>query len=140
MTKPLHFFGRFLLTLAVVLLVGFAFASLANDSGAEGLRLMAAFAAATVITVTWSIRQPAANTRTDTAELKQMLHALQADRQPPQTTANDKRKRETLDNVLRDLSDEQLETLRQRLRDGRIDDELLYQRMVDADATQRRSG
>jgi hypothetical protein len=45
----------------------------------------------------------------------------------------DKRKRETLDNVLRDLSDEQLTTLRQRLQDGTIDDEVLQQRIVGND-------
>jgi hypothetical protein len=44
-----------------------------------------------------------------------------------------KRKRETLDNVLRDLSDEQLETLRRRLQDGTIDDDVLERRIVGAD-------
>lgn len=44
-----------------------------------------------------------------------------------------KRKRETLDTVLRDLSDEQLDTLRQRLSDGTIDDEVLQQRIVGVD-------
>jgi hypothetical protein len=45
----------------------------------------------------------------------------------------EKRKRDTLDNVLRDLSDEQLDTLRRRLHDGVIDDEVLERRIVGAD-------
>ena len=45
----------------------------------------------------------------------------------------DKRKRETLDNVLRDLSDEQLDRLRQRLSDGTIDDDVLERRIIGAD-------
>jgi hypothetical protein len=68
--------------------------------------------------------------------LSAMIHNTPAKTQI--TTSSDeadigKRKRETLDNVLRDLSDEQLETLRQRLQDGTIDDEVLEQRIVGAD-------
>lgn len=45
----------------------------------------------------------------------------------------EKRKRDRLDSVLRDLSDEDLIRLRERLSDGAIDDEVLYQQMVGAD-------
>lgn len=59
-----------------------------------------------------------------------------------QATGQGKRKRETLDTVLRDLSDEQLAMLRQRLRDGTIDDELLHERIIheheDEDLVHRR--
>jgi hypothetical protein len=48
-------------------------------------------------------------------------------------STTEKRKRETLDNVLRDLSDEQLDTLRRRLQDGTIDDDVLERRIVGAD-------
>jgi hypothetical protein len=62
--------------------------------------------------------------------------ANQAAQQQVQQTARtqtEKRKRETLDTVLRDLSDEQLDTLRQRLSDGTIDDDVLERRIVGAD-------
>jgi hypothetical protein len=58
----------------------------------------------------------------------------QADRNQSRT---EKRKRETLDNVLRDLSDEQLDTLRQRLSDGTIDDDVLERRIVGTDGEYR---
>lgn len=47
--------------------------------------------------------------------------------------SSEKRKRERLDNVLRDLSDDDLMTLRQRLQDGTIDEEVLYERMIGDD-------
>lgn len=42
----------------------------------------------------------------------------------------EKRKRERIDNVLRDLSTEDLEALKQRLADGLIDDDMLEERIV----------
>lgn len=48
-------------------------------------------------------------------------------------TDTEKRKRERLDNVLRDLSDEDLVRLKQRLQDGAIDDNMLYERMLGDD-------
>ncbi len=47
--------------------------------------------------------------------------------------SSEKRKRERLDTVLRDLSDEDLIRLKRRLEDGVIDDEVLYERMVGDD-------
>lgn len=46
---------------------------------------------------------------------------------------SEKRKRERLENVLRDLSNEDLIRLKQRLSDGIINDEVIYQRMVGDD-------
>lgn len=45
----------------------------------------------------------------------------------------EKRKRERIDTVLRDLSDDDLLSLRERLTDGAIDDEALYDRFVGDD-------
>lgn len=45
----------------------------------------------------------------------------------------EKRKRDRLDAVLRDLSDDQLLRLRQRLEDGTIDDDSLYEKLVGDD-------
>lgn len=45
----------------------------------------------------------------------------------------EKRKRDTLDSVLRDLSDEDLMRLRERLQQGYIDDDVLYDRIVGDD-------
>lgn len=45
----------------------------------------------------------------------------------------EKRKRERIDAVLRDLSSEELHRLKQRLTDGTVDDDLLYDQMVGAD-------
>ena len=45
----------------------------------------------------------------------------------------EKRKRERLENVLRDLSDEDLVRLKKRLSDGTINDGVLYDRMVGDD-------
>lgn len=47
--------------------------------------------------------------------------------------AEEKRKRERIDNVLRDLSSEDLKRLKQRLEDGVIDEEVLYNQMVGDD-------
>jgi hypothetical protein len=47
--------------------------------------------------------------------------------------ASEKRKRERLDVVLRDLSSEELMRLKERLSDGSVDDEDLYERMVGDD-------
>jgi hypothetical protein len=47
--------------------------------------------------------------------------------------AIEKRKRDRLDAVLRDLSDDDLRRLKQRLTDGTIDDEQLYDRLVGDD-------
>lgn len=46
---------------------------------------------------------------------------------------SEKRKRERLDSVLRDLSDDDLLRLRERLNDGSIDDDVLYDRIVGDD-------
>lgn len=43
----------------------------------------------------------------------------------------EKRKRDRLDSVLRDLSDDELHVLRQRLEDGYVDDDVLYDRIAD---------
>lgn len=45
----------------------------------------------------------------------------------------EKRKRERIDTVLRDLSDEDLYILQQRLQDGNINDEILYEHMIGDD-------
>lgn len=45
----------------------------------------------------------------------------------------DKRKRQALDDVLRDLSDDDLVRLRHRLQDGTIDDGVLYDQLVGDD-------
>lgn len=45
----------------------------------------------------------------------------------------EKRKRDRLDAVLRDLSDDELRRLQQRLQDGAIDDEVLYEQIVGDD-------
>ena len=45
----------------------------------------------------------------------------------------EKRKRERLDTVLRDLSNQDLIALRQRLADGTIDDDMLYNQIVGDD-------
>ncbi|MCA9913568.1 MAG: hypothetical protein KC496_09480 [Anaerolineae bacterium] len=45
----------------------------------------------------------------------------------------EKRKRDRLDAVLRDLSDEDLLRLRERLSDGTVDDDLLYEQMIGTD-------
>ncbi len=50
-----------------------------------------------------------------------------------ESTVNEKRKRERIDNVLRDLSDDDLVLLRQRLQDGTIDEDILYDRMIGDD-------
>ncbi len=47
--------------------------------------------------------------------------------------SSEKRKRERLDTVLRDLSDEDLVRLKRRLEDGVIDDDVLYEQMVGGD-------
>lgn len=51
----------------------------------------------------------------------------------PETESVEKRKRERLDTVLRDLSNDDLIALRERLQDGTIDDEILYEQMVGDD-------
>ena len=45
----------------------------------------------------------------------------------------EKRKRARIDTMIRDMSDDELYELRQRLQDGGYDDELLYERMVSDD-------
>lgn len=45
----------------------------------------------------------------------------------------EKRKRDRLDEVLRDLSDDDLIRLRERLSDGTVDDDLLYEQMLGTD-------
>lgn len=45
----------------------------------------------------------------------------------------EKRKRERIDNVLRDLSDEDLMRLKQRLMDGSVDDDLLEAQIIGDD-------
>lgn len=60
---------------------------------------------------------------------------------PSDSNANDfthsdvqeKAKRERLDSVLRDLSDDELIALKNRLSDGSVDDEVLYERMSLSD-------
>jgi len=46
---------------------------------------------------------------------------------------SEKRKRERLDNVLRDLSNEDLVRLKHRLQEGSIDDGVLYDRLIGDD-------
>jgi len=48
-------------------------------------------------------------------------------------SSTEKRKRERIDTVLRDLSDDDLVLLRQRLQDGTIDEDVLFDRMVGDD-------
>lgn len=50
-----------------------------------------------------------------------------------QSEEQEKRKRERLDNVLRDLSSDELIRLKQRLTDGSIDDNILYEQMIGDD-------
>ncbi|MEO1645538.1 MAG: hypothetical protein AAFR67_10155 [Chloroflexota bacterium] len=47
--------------------------------------------------------------------------------------STEKAKRDRLDSVLRDLSSEDLRRLKQRLHDGTIDDDLLYEEMTIGD-------
>ena len=47
--------------------------------------------------------------------------------------AQEKVKRERIDGVLRDLSNEELVALKNRLSDGNVDDDALYQRMTLSD-------
>ncbi|MGJ3237096.1 MAG: hypothetical protein ACFE0Q_00165 [Anaerolineae bacterium] len=47
--------------------------------------------------------------------------------------AFEKRKRQRLDDMIRDMSDEELEELYQRLQNGNIDEDLLYERVVGSD-------
>lgn len=49
------------------------------------------------------------------------------------TEHQEKRKRERLDNVLRDLSSNELMRLKQRLMDGSVDDDMLYNEMIGDD-------
>ncbi len=49
------------------------------------------------------------------------------------TDEEEKRKRERIDTVLRDLSNDDLLALRERLQDGNINDEILYEQMVGDD-------
>ena len=53
--------------------------------------------------------------------------------------SSEKRKRERIDTVLRDLSDADLVILRQRLQDGTIDEDVLYDHIVrdDGELVQR---
>lgn len=50
-----------------------------------------------------------------------------------ESKSQEKVKRERLDSVLRDLSDEELLALKNRLSDGTIDDDLLYEHMTLSD-------
>ena len=50
-----------------------------------------------------------------------------------QHTQKEKRKRERIDAVLRDLSNEDLKRLKQRLEDGIISEEMLYDQIVGDD-------
>ena len=50
-----------------------------------------------------------------------------------ETDSIEKRKRERIDSVLRDLSNDDLQSLRQRLQDGDIDNDLLYEHIVGDD-------
>jgi membrane protein implicated in regulation of membrane protease activity len=50
-----------------------------------------------------------------------------------QQRESEKRKRERLDAVLRDLSDDELLRLKERLLDGSVNDDILYERMVGDD-------
>jgi len=49
------------------------------------------------------------------------------------TESGEKAKRERIETVLRDLSNEELIALKNRLADGTIDDDLLYERMALSD-------
>jgi len=55
------------------------------------------------------------------------------DRSEDGELSEEKRKRDRLDSVLRDLSDEDLIRLRQRLSEGAIDDDVLYHEIVGED-------
>ena len=68
-----------------------------------------------------------------------MMNFLFGDKKKGQMQALDnmsrqeKRKRERIDNMIRDMSDDELYELRQRLQDGGYDEEILYDRMVGDD-------
>lgn len=49
------------------------------------------------------------------------------------TDEEEKRKRERIDTVLRDLSNDDLLALRERLQDGNINDEILYEHLIGDD-------
>lgn len=49
------------------------------------------------------------------------------------TDEQEKRKRERIDTVLRDLSNDDLLALRERLQDGNINDEILYEHLIGDD-------
>jgi NAD/NADP transhydrogenase alpha subunit len=55
----------------------------------------------------------------------------QQSRNQTRQSQTEKRKRDRLDRVLRDLSDDELHVLRQRLEDGSIDDDVLHHRIAD---------
>lgn len=55
------------------------------------------------------------------------------DKSNSKESSTEKRKRERIDTVLRDLSDDDLMLLRQRLQDGTIDEDVLYDHMVGDD-------
>lgn len=48
-------------------------------------------------------------------------------------SATEKRKRERIDHMIRDMSDEELYQLRRRLQDGSYDDEMFYEHIVGED-------
>jgi len=57
----------------------------------------------------------------------------QDDTSNQESVHSEKRKRQVLDEVLRDLSDEDLVRLKHRLQDGVIDDDVLYERFTGDD-------
>jgi type VI protein secretion system component VasK len=111
------------------------------DTGnSAGMRLFAI--AAFIILVNMAIWFSRGFSFRDSAFDEQQDSQRETQQQTQTNPASDveKRKRETLDNVLRDLSDEQLDTLRRRLQDGTIDDDLLERRIVGADGEFIRQG
>lgn len=135
------FLIRFILTLVIQVAVA-AFVGYPNTLLVVAVFMGGALGVAAIWSIDLSLhfRNGAARRQPrDDAELIRLIRlvrALDADAtnatsRPPD--APHKRKHQVLDDVLRDLSDEQLESLRQRLRDGTIDDAMLQQRMVGAD-------
>lgn len=142
--KTLTFLMRTILTW---LSIGSIAAYIAVPSTNPQMTIISITVGTLFLTMLWSVTFPweaqtasATAQQRDDAELIRLIRLVRAlDADDDNLSQRDdapmpyKRKRDTIDNVLRDLSDDQLETLRQRLSDGTIDDEVLHKRMVGAD-------
>lgn len=142
--KTLTFLMRLILTW---LTIGSIAAYIAVPSTNPQMVVISITVGTLFLTMLWSVTFPweasagqsSAQQQRDDAELIRLIRLVRALDADDNTAQREdapvpyKRKRDTIDNVLRDLSDDQLATLRQRLTDGTIDDEVLHKRILDAD-------